>query len=151
MTLTLEDLYTSTTAGFGVAATPTQRAVLRVIEGRALHDLAHDPDVIDAFGGAEAVVNLPTTAPREFDLLSAIRTGKSQIAACRALHASQTVDVSHLASGEVPRVSVLSLDVDKSRVVLDHLVGTIESRPLLRRLLVEAPTADSVLLRQPTA
>ena len=36
MTLTLEDLYTSTTAGFGVAATPTQRAVLRVIEGRAL-------------------------------------------------------------------------------------------------------------------
>jgi hypothetical protein len=150
VTFSLEELYTSPTAGFAVPASPTQRAICRLIEGRPLADLAEQADVVASFGGPEAIAAMPTGAPLEFDLLSGIRTGKSQLAACRALHASQTVDVSHLAPGEVPRVSVISLDLDKSRVVLDHLVGTMMARPALRRLLVDDPKGDTVLVRSPS-
>jgi hypothetical protein len=149
MTLDLETLYTST-AGFGVPATPTQRAILRAIEGRPLGELATHPEVVTSFGGAEAIAVLPSTAPLEFDLLAGIRTGKSQIAACRALHASQTVDVSGLSAGEVPRVSVLSLDLDKADVVLDHLVGTMLARPALKGLLLEPPSDRTVRVRHPS-
>jgi hypothetical protein len=149
MTFTLEELYTSA-AGFAVPASPTQRAILRAIEGRSLGELAAHPAVVEAFGGEVAIAALPTTAPTEFDLLAGIRTGKSQIAACRALHASQTVDVSGLAAGEVPRVSVLSLDLDKADVVLDHLVGTMLARPALRGLLLEEPANRTVRVRHPS-
>ena len=147
--LSLEDLYASP-SGFAVPASPTQRAICRAIEGRPLAELADHPAVVETFGGVDAIAALPSVAPVEFDLLSGIRTGKSQLAACRAIHASQTVDVSHLSPGEVARVSVISLDLDKSRVVLDHLVGTMQARPALRRLLVDDPRGDSVLVRSPS-
>ena len=146
--LALEALFTSTAAGFGVPASAVQRAIRRVIDGRPLGALAERADVLEAFGVSTAA-ELPTAAPLEVDLLSGIRTGKSQLAACRGLHASQTVDVSHLSPGEVPRVSVLSLDLDKARVVLDHLVGTMMARPVLRALFAEPPTGDVVLVKHP--
>jgi hypothetical protein len=149
--MNLEDMYTSSAAGFGMAtATNTQRAIMRAIEGRPLEDLATDPKVLASFGGPEAIAALPTHPPLEFDLLAGIRTGKSQIAACRALQLSQTVDASGLASGEVPRVSILSLDLDKSDVVLEHLLGAINAKPALQKLLLGPPTGRSVLVRHPS-
>jgi hypothetical protein len=149
--MNLEDMYMSTVAGFGMTtATPTQRAICRAIEGRAIDDLASDSQVMAAFGGAEAIAALPRHPPLEFDLLAGIRTGKSQIAACRALQLSQIVDVSTLAAGEVPRVSILSLDLDKSDVVLEHLMGAINSKPALQKLLLGPPTGRSILVRHPS-
>jgi hypothetical protein len=72
------------------------------------------------------------------------------IAAAAAVRATQVVDVSGLAAGEVPRVSVLSLTIDLARVVFGHIVGTINARPMLRALLIGEPTSDTVTLRHPT-
>ncbi len=150
MMMTTEDLLVSPLA-FGLAtATPVQRAICRVLDGIPLAELAEDPGVVEAFGGVEAVSSLPATAPTELDLLSGIRTLKSGLAAIVAYKFSQTVDVSGLTVGEVPRVSVLSLDLDKASVVLDFLVGMLQARPALRRLMVGDPTSDSVLIRHPS-
>jgi hypothetical protein len=40
--------------------------------------------------------------------------------------------------------------VDLGRVVFDHLVGTVTSRPALRALMVGEPTTDAVQLRHPS-
>ena len=146
MSFTLEELLTSP-AGFGLTTpSPLQRAICRVTEGLPLGELVCDPTVIDAMGDVSALSGI---RPREIDILSGVRTGKSRFAACLALHASQSVDVRHLAPGETPRVSVVSLTVDLGRVVFDHLAGTIAASPLLRKLVIDEPTADSVFVRHP--
>jgi len=127
----LEELLVSED-GFGLTtATPLQRALCRVIEGRPLGELATEPVVLKAFGGA-----LPLEGkPAEVDVLAAVRTAKSLIAAAVAIWATQTVDVSLLADGEIPRYSILSLEVDNAKVVLSHLMGVL-SKPRLKRLRV---------------
>lgn len=142
---TLEQLFTEPW-GFGIAtATAVQRAVLRTLEGRPLGDLATDPDVLEALGGV-----VPSNdAPTEMILLAGIRSGKSLIAAAAAVHASQRCQVDHLAAGEIPRVSIVSLTQDLSSVVLQHLRGAILGSPLLSRLLVRQ-TADTIVLRHPS-
>ena len=150
MSLDLEELYVSRQGWGCETATPVGRAILRASQSKPLAELASDADVLEAFGGSEAIAALPTEAPLEVDIQAGIRTGKSRIASCVAFFASQTVDVSRLAPGEIPRVSVVSLRIDSAQVVLDHLVGTLESRPWLKKLLLEEPTSDSILLRHPS-
>lgn len=150
MSLDLETLYSSLQGWGCTTVTAVGRAILRASQGKPLGELATDMDVIEAFGGAEAVAALPNEAPLEVDIQAGIRTGKSRIASCAAFYASQTVDVRRLAPGEIPRVSVVSLRLDSAQVVLDHLLGTLEARPALRKLIIEEPTADSVLLRHPS-
>lgn len=151
MTLTLEELLTLP-AGFGLTtASPVQRAWCRMIEGRPLGELATDPGVIASVGGVDAVAALPVgEAPDQVDCLAAIRTGKTLIGACAAVHATQTIDVSALRPGEIPRVVFLSLTIDHARVALSHLTGSIQARPALRKLLIGKPTADGVMLRHPS-
>lgn len=143
----LETLFTHP-AAFGLTtASPLQRAVCRVIDGRPLGKLAEREEVRAAFGDVEA---LPTVRPAEVLLLSGIRTAKSLIAAATAVRASQTCDLSRLGPGETPRVSVVSLTVDLSRVVYQHIVGNVTAQPALRSLLVGEPTADTIVLRHPS-
>jgi hypothetical protein len=146
--LTLERLLTHP-KGFGLTeATPVQRAICRVADGLPLGELVLDEDVRTAFGGnLEA---LPTHAPSELVVLGPIRGGKSLIAAAAGVRASQVCDVSKLGPGEVARVSIVSVSLDLSKVVFSHLAGNILAKPLLRALLVEDPTADSLLLRHPS-
>lgn len=149
MSLTLEALLTSR-AGFGLtSASPLQRAICRLVDGTPLGELADAHGVLESFGVTSAA-GVPGEAPAELIILSGIRAGKSLLAAALAVHASQTVDVSSLGPGEVPRVSVLSLTTDLGRVVFSHLTGNIQARPALRALLLEEPTADSVQLRHPS-
>lgn len=147
--LTLEGLLTAND-GFALTASPTQRAIGRIADGIPLRELARQRDVISAVGGELAVGALPTVMPRELYLLAAIRSGKSLIAAALALRASQICDISTLRPGETARISVLSVNLDSAKAVRDHLVGTIQARPKLRALLLEEPTADTVMLRHPT-
>ena len=146
-TETLEDLLTSVD-GFGLTtASPLQRAICRIADGRPLHELARVPEVIAAIGDVEA---LPRAAPAEVLVLSGIRTAKSMISAAASIRAAQTCQLAHLGPGEVPRVSVVSTTTDLAHVVYRHIVGNMLARPRLRARLVEEPKADSVLVRHPS-
>ncbi len=131
---------------FGLeTATDLQRAVCRVADGLPV---TTSPSVREAFGCA----NVPSCMPRELVVLGGVRTAKSLLAAAAAIRCSQRVDVSGLRAGEVPRVSVVSLDKDKADVVLtDHLRGTVSRSPMLRHLVLDdRPSGDSILLRHPS-
>lgn len=150
--ITLEALFTSP-IGFGIeTASPAQRAVCRIVQGLPLEELGEDPDVKQMLGYHTCLDPCPppNTAPREIILISGIRTAKSMLAAAIAIVASQTCDVSKLSPGDVPRFSILSLDKDKADVVLNHLLGAINSSPALRGLLIDKPKADGLFLRHPS-
>lgn len=133
---------------FGLTtATPVQRAICRVADGVPLGGLALHPDVATAFGTVEG---LPERAPTELYILAGIRSAKSLFGAALATKDALTADLSGLRPGEVPRVSVLSLDKDKARVLYgQHLVGTFLARPALRSLIVGDPTSDTLTIRRP--
>lgn len=136
-------------AAFGLeTASPIQRAVCRIADGLPLGDVENDPDVVRAIGDISLLT--PGVRPLEVLILSGIRTGKSLFAAALAVRAALTCDLSRIRSGETPRVSVLSLTVDLGRVVFDHIVGAVQSKPALRSLLVGEPTADTIILRHPS-
>jgi len=142
-----------TTPGmFGLTtASPVQRAICRIADGRPLRELRLDPTVLGALGGAFPVNdNGAECAPKELAILSGIRTGKSLLAAALAVHWSQRCDVSRLGPGEVPRVSIVSLSKDLADVVFGHVVGRISESFAFRQLMLAPPTADTVLLAHPT-
>ena len=133
---------------FGLTtASPLQRAICRVADGQPLGAYASDPTVIAAFRDVDA---LPCVKPREMVVLSGIRTAKSLIAACGAFHMALTCDVSSLRPGEIPRVSVVSLKKDLADVIMNHLVGTLKSKPMLRRFMIGEPSGDGLMLRHPS-
>jgi hypothetical protein len=147
LTLTLESVLTSA-AGFGLAtASPLQRAICRIADGLPLGDLAEHPDVLAAIACSPSV--LPLVVPRELYLLSGIRCGKSLFAAALAIRATQTVDVSGLGRGEVPRVSVLALALDSAKPILNHIDGALRS-PALAALKLSDVDSEGVTLRHPS-
>lgn len=132
---------------FGLTtASPLQRAICRVADGRSLGELGQHPDVIRAFGGCVSLGSKPV----ELTILSGIRSGKSLLTATLAVHWTQACDLTALGPGEVPRVSIVSLTKDLADVVFAHIVGRVQSSPLLRTLLVEPPGSDSIVLRHPS-
>lgn len=151
--LTLEGLLTGA-QGFGLTtATNVQRAKCRILQGLPLGDLADDPRVVRAVGGPEALPYLqaPPGPPALVVDASGIRGGKSLTIAALATHATQTVDISHLGPGEVPRYSILSTSIDIAEVSFnDHVIGKIMASPRLRALVLEEPKAHSILLRHPS-
>jgi len=132
----LEELFTSPRF-FGVDASPLQRAICRIADGRPLADLAAHPDILAAL--AVATVWNPKERPLELVILSAIRAGKSLLAAAWCLHVAMTCDVSRCSPGDIPRVSVVSVLLENARAVYDHLVGNMRAKPELKELLVGEP------------
>jgi hypothetical protein len=147
---TLEALLTSPRY-FGLeTATPVQRAVCRASDGIPLGELASHPDVIEAFGGEEAVASLPPFIETML-LLAAIRSAKSMIAAAAIIRQSQRVGVSKLSvSDPDPRVSCLSIQRDLAAAVYRHLANAVSAKPALRELLLSDPTSERVVLRHPS-
>jgi hypothetical protein len=142
------ELFLTHPAGFGLTtATPLQRAICRILDGRPLEDLANHPHVIAALGFTPTET-LPI--PKELILIAGIRSGKSLLAACMAIYSTQKVDVSMLRPGEIPRVSLISVRSDLATVLMDHMLGAINTSPYLKSLLVQEPTGDSIFLRHPT-
>ncbi len=140
----LEQLLTSE-HGFGLTtATPLQRAICRVADGKPLGELATHPHVIAAIGN---VATIDGKRPRAIDILAGIRTFKSIFAAVLAVWAARTVDFSRLGAGEVPRFSILSITKDLAHVIFRHLVGNLMARPNLHSILIGEPTADTAMLR----
>lgn len=150
--ITTEALLTSP-AGFGLSeATPVQRARCRIGDGLPLGELRTDPDVVAMVGGPEALARLPSeqgVAPDVVVDLSSIRSAKTMIACCRAIRATQIVNVEMLKVGEVPRLVLASTKLDRSRVAFRMIRGLMTERPALRALLLEDPT-DILLVRHPS-
>lgn len=151
--LTLEGLLTAP-GGFGLTkATNVQRAKCRILQGLPLGDLADDPRVVRAVGGPEALAYLqaPPAPPALVVDASGIRGAKSLTIAALAVHATQTIDISRLGAGEVPRYSILSTSIDIAEVSFnDHVIGKIMASPRLRALVLEEPKSHSILLRHPS-
>ena len=155
-TLTLAGILTGS-KGFGLtSATNVQRAVCRVVDGLPLGDLASDPAVIRALGGKDASavpasLLAPVVQPRKVFYIAGIRGAKTETIAAHAVRSALSVNVSRLGAGEVPRYSILSTSLDIAKVAFsDHLVGKIQASPVLRGLVLEEPTSDSILLRHPS-
>lgn len=130
---------------FGVATpTPLQLAICRLLDGEPITKPEQVVALTKASGGV-----MPTAAPSELYLLAAIRSGKSLIAAAKALRASQTIDLSQLRHGETARYSILSTARDIAKVIFKHLIGTLYAEPFLRQLIINQ-TADTVTLRHPS-
>jgi hypothetical protein len=133
--------------GFGLEkATPVQRALCRVIGDKPLGDLATHPDVLQAFGGQVP----PEGHIREIVVLAAIRSGKTLIASCVAVWVTQTADLDDIRPGEIPRFTIMSTARDQAEACLDHIRGSVQSSPVMRRWLAEEPKGDSVLMRHPS-
>lgn len=143
----LEHCLASPAAFALTTASPLQRAICRIADGRSLGDLASLPEVKSALG------SLPVPGigrPKEVAILSGIRSGKSLFAAAYAAHCTQTCEVGHLGPGEVPRVSIVSLVKDLAEVVFGHVCGRIQESPLFSPLVIGKPTTDTIVLRHPT-
>lgn len=145
--LLLEHLLVSRT-GFGLeTATPLQRAICRAADGVSLGELAENPAIVRAFGGT---LPEPGAIPQILMVLAGIRGGKSTMAASRAVLSSQTCDLSKVSPGDEVRIPVLAVDKDSAAVAFTQMIGHIQARPALRKLLVGNPTAESFFLRHPT-
>lgn len=142
---TLEDLLVSDWGFKLESASPCQRAICRVLEGRDLAELETDRDVEEMFGG---VIPRLRVAPHMFVLLCAIRTGKSLMSMAHAVYMSQKLDVSKLRPGDGVRISILSTGVDTAKATFRHLAGAIESSPWMNALKIRE-TADTIELRHP--
>lgn len=132
---------------FGLTtASPLQRAICRIADGRPLGELATHPTVTRALRGT-----LPEAcAPKELAILSGIRVGKSLFAGCTAVHWTQTCDLRRLGPGEIPRVSIVSTSKDNAEVVFGHIVGRMQASPVLKHLIVGEPAAEHLHVRHPS-
>lgn len=143
----LEAIVTSP-QGFGLTeASPAQRAICRMIQGAPLDELAGEPVVAEIVGGGQALATLPDSPARVVVLGAAVRCAKSTIVAAAAIDAAYEGDCSGLPPWEIPRVPIVSVDLDKSQETFSKLTGALMNSPALSSLLVKEPTANSVLLR----
>lgn len=148
--LTLEEVLTAPDCMGLTTASPLQRALCRVTEGRPLAGLEADPVVRRALGDVEALRGRPL----QVYVVSGSRVGKTLFSAAVAIHASQTVDVTGLKPGDEPRIPILSLDKDKAKACYLHLTRSLRASSRLRSLLVREGRnelgAPAVWLRHPS-
>lgn len=135
--------------GFGITtATPLQRAVFRLVEGRSLGELYDHPHVLAAMGDVRTLVGI---RPRRITFVAGIRTIKSMVAAGIALQSTQGANCQGLATGETPRFPVVSTAKDNANVIYrDHLLGVVLKSEELKAFLLKEPTADTAVFRHPT-
>jgi hypothetical protein len=142
---------------FGLTtATPTQRAICRCLDGVDLAELKYDTEVQWAFSGKvgpEAVVildQLPVgVIPAEVILCAAIRGAKTLISAALAFCACLKVDLSSTRTNETVRYSIAATEMEKARVAIEHLKGTIPEARILRPYFLRA-TNQGVVIRHPS-
>ncbi len=139
--------------GFGLTtARPVQRARARARDGFPLRELAEDAEVQKAFGGAEALTQLPGERgikPTEFYDVASARTFKTGGACASVIVDSQMVNLDGLGHGEIARISYVSLKLDVADVPYRRTLDTIKASPVLAPLLVDA-TADTLTIRHPS-
>lgn len=149
--ITVEWLVTSPQA-FGLTnATPLQRAVCRAVDGRPLGDLATNPDVIEAFGGAQALAALPNAPPFEVYLVASTRSAKSIIGAAIGIKCALTCDLTEGTSdGDTFELPILATKKKKARIIFRHLKDNLFAKPMFKALMVGEPTTENIRFRRPS-
>lgn len=139
--------------GFGlVTASPVQRAIQSATSGYGVSDkLWEDPVVREAFGGSRPKKG---DYPDEVYLVSGIRCGKSLHAAAKGVDMMMNCTLEQtsgipLGAGEIPRVSVVSLNKDVARQTFHHVLGNVMKSDRLRKRLLADPSSDSILMMHP--
>lgn len=131
--------------GMGIVEpAPLQRAIVRIIDGQPLGDLAHEPSVTKALGGAEI-----RERPKEICVFSGIRGGKTTIVAAAAVCLSQRVDTSLLMKGEAFRIPIVSLSKDLASQAFNHIRNAITLSPYLSKLVLDVGL-ESLTLSTPS-
>lgn len=126
-------------------ASPLQRAICRAAQGEPLDD------VIDADTRARhfGVRQLSGERPTIVEVVAGIRSGKSFVSACAALHAALTADLSRLMAHEIPRFAIVAPRVDAATATFRLVVGIAESSAILRRFIDSEPTSDTIVIARP--
>lgn len=136
--------------GFGLTtASPLQRAICRIADGRPLAELQQHPEVVAALGTSESDVRIP---PHELVLLSGIRGGKSLFCGAAAVRSALTCDVSGLRASDFPvRVPVVSTTRKIANTTFEHIYTSVRQSPVLRQcLLTPEPVDNTIQLRHPS-
>ena len=159
--LTLEALLTSPTGFDLTTASPLQRALARVADGRAIGNLLDDAEIERHFGCPRSSIGL--VAPVLVCVIAGVRGGKSLMAACAAVKGSLTADLSALKQHEIARFAIIAPTVDVARATFRLLTGAVLASPLLSKLVVgkpallgstaskgsAKPTEDVLVIRRP--
>lgn len=144
MKLALEDIVTG--QGFAdIDASPLQRAICRVADGRPLDGILTEDEQRRYFG----CVLVSLVAVRLMVLVCGVRGGKSFLASCAAIWAALTADLSGLKKWEIPRVPIVAPHTDAAAATFVVLRGIVENSAVLRRFLDGDPSADTLVLRRP--
>ncbi len=135
--------------GFGlVTATPTQRAVMCLLDGRPVPDhLWAVPEVRATFGDVRPEVC------DEFMCLSGVRGAKTTMGVAAAICMTQRVSFpSDLMAGEMPRVNFVSERMDLVKGALRLLKESAREIPAIQAILYEQPldSSDYIILRHPS-
>ncbi len=161
VSLTLETVLTSPDWMGLTTATPLQRAICRIADGLPVDDLVTQPVLANPEAYPEDVRERATWewaigewhgdwTPREIIIPSAIRGAKSKISVARGLQMSQTVDMSFVPGGEMPRFAIVSTSKDNADAAYEHLVACIKSNPKVAALVIGEPRKESTILRHPS-
>lgn len=116
------------------------------VEYPAGFDLWDLPQVQIAFGNGRP----PECRTALFANLSAVRCGKSQIAAAKALEMIEHCDFSQLAAGDMPMLPIFAPDMKAAKQTWNHIYGTIDQSPTLRKRFARPPRGDSLFLYHPS-
>lgn len=149
-TATMEELLVHPD-GFGLStATPLQLAICRIADGRKLGELAKHEHVLQYIGDA---THLAGQRPTECYIVCAIRSGKTKLAAARAITAALTCDLSPVGTGEIPRVPIVSTSKDNAIAAYQMIKEYMLTKPVLKSILVEEPgesPESPILIRHPS-
>ena len=123
---------------FQIPLTNNQRAMARVVDNRPLGSLCFLPEVREAFGMDDLLPDDDRLITTLFELISGVRTGKSQMSAAKCVSATQTVNLDHLSHGEIARIPLVSRNKDLAQVNMNHILGNMENSPRLKKLLLQS-------------
>lgn len=141
---TLEELVTGARYA-ALSASPLQRAIVRLAEGRDAGDISDDE--LDRYLGSTAW-RCPLAPPRGVCLVAGVRGGKSRLAVCAAIWGALTADLSTVETYEEVLAVIVGPTVRQAKKTFKQLLGVLR-RPGLAGFIIGEPTVDTVRIRRP--
>ncbi len=173
--LTLERLVTDPDLG-ALTASPPQRALIRAMDGAPVGDilapdrmLFHFGPIVPGTGLIQTGERLPSGRPRIVYLRTGVRAGKTLVSVLALLFSVLTCDFRRrltdqeialgaqpavdglvgVRPGELVRAVIVAPKLKLARSPFQHLVGTMQESPHLRKLFIEQPNKESARIRRP--
>jgi hypothetical protein len=151
--LSLETLVTHPLLGGFTEASELQRVLMRAADGHEPRQWLTEEEALEHFNMTPETVwpFSPVNPPPVMIPRAGIRCGKSLIAALALIRSVLIADFagSGVREGEYVRAVVLTPAVETAKGTFAHVKGTMLASPVLRRLLVKDPGAESLQIRRP--